>query len=147
MNRTTIKFEEGFRTTYCGLYGGSYTVEVVGRTNNTVTMRSYWIAEDTGEECHEDETHEIELHRIAKGIYVERYEVYEYRGSKAYVPAADINIIDYIMEHGEMPKEPRVNDDWFDDADFDGYYYYSSGSDYSPSCPWNAPGMSPQDFI
>lgn len=37
--------------------------------------------------------------------------------------------------------------DDFEDAVEEDNYSSSTAGDYSPSCPWNAPGMSIRDFI
>jgi len=64
----------------------------------------------------------------------------------------DEQLMDYI-EHFGAPEpenqfvfdEPEV----FDKSDSDDYHYIKSCTygDYSPSSPWNAPGMSVRDFI
>lgn len=60
------------------------------------------------------------------------------------------------FEIGFSNTEPDYDDDdsLFDDEDFEDFdednrLYTSSATngDYSPSCPWNAPGMSIKDFI
>lgn len=60
------------------------------------------------------------------------------------------------FEIGFSNTEPDYDDDdsLFDDEDFEDFDednrpYTSSATngDYSPSCPWNAPGMSIKDFI
>lgn len=49
----------------------------------------------------------------------------------------------------EVPYDGELDDE-FDDDEFDDEDWYEPDDDrgfYSPSCPWNAPGMSPSDFI
>lgn len=55
-------------------------------------------------------------------------------------------------EELEMEREEDVEKEPLDDyemPDDDDYEYCPSATngDYSPSCPWNAPGMSIRDFI
>ena len=131
------KFEIGSRHHFCGLYGGSYTVEVIRRTKSTVTFREYWIAEDTGKECHEDVKHSIEIEAFTKaGVEVERVEVWEYHGEKGYVYAiSNDELYDLITS--------EIVEDDLDELDEDSY----EEKEYGPSNPWDAPGMSVSDFI
>lgn len=67
----------------------------------------------------------------------------------------DVELIEYI-EHFYDPepetdwdefckKEAELDKEWYD---YDRYYTPSATyGDYSPSCPWKAPGMSIHDFI
>lgn len=56
---------------------------------------------------------------------------------------------DFCDESGIGGAQPlyarEVSDDGFDDDDW--VEYEDDRDFYSPSCPWNAPGMSPSDFI
>ena len=74
---------------------------------------------------------------------------------ESYDLLSDEELIEYI-EHFYDPepetdwdefckKEAELNKEWYD---YDRYYTPSATyGDYSPSCPWNAPGMSIHDFI
>lgn len=147
----TIKFENGYRTTYTGLFGGNYTVEVVDRTADTVTLRSFWIAEDTGEECHSDTVYDVEVENIASGIDCERIVVWEYRDYYGYVYAMNEDNRFYVHDHGMLPPDDDAIDDEYvdpyEDAFIRTYGNKPFCNDYSPSAPWNAPGMSVHDFI
>lgn len=93
-NMDIIRFEVGQKTGFSSLYGGWHPVEVTNRTESTVTMRDSWISEDTGRECHSSATYEIEIETIpGKSARVERVQVWEYRGAKGYVYAAEIDEI------------------------------------------------------
>ena len=58
-----------------------------------------------------------------------------------------------IIEWGVFTKEEI--EAWLEKKYWDDYYYAgddyytpsATAGDYSPSCPWNAPGMSVSDFI
>lgn len=148
----TIRFENGYRTTYTGLYGGNYTVEVIDRTDNTVTLRSFWIAEDTWEDCHSDTTYDIEIDTIGE-VEVERIVIWEYVNHEynahdyAYLYAADSDVMDYIYEYGQMPSEDEdIHEAMYEDP-YENSFRSAYCGDYSPSAPWNAPGMSAHDFI
>ena len=61
-------------------------------------------------------------------------------------------LVDYIVHFfdsapekaAEQFSEPNELSDGLDD---DYYTPSATAGDYSPSCPWNAPGMSVSDFI
>jgi hypothetical protein len=134
MNNTenTACFQIGSTHNYAGLYGGWYSLEVVDRSSDTVTMRSSWIAEDTGRLCHSNHIYQVEVEDIC-GTPVERICVWGYHGSKGYVYALDEDQLLALYDNDE--KE-------YEDYD-DGYYE----EDYGPSNPWDAPGMKVSDFI
>ena len=141
-----IKFEIGHTDSYTGLYGGNYTVKVVARTENTVTLRSFWIAEDTGEDCHDDTVYDIEVHDLVNGIESERIVIWEYRGERGYLYPVSEDFRDYVYEWGKLPTDDEDEEiDW--NYHFDREYRSAYDGDYSPSAPWNAPGMSVHDFI
>jgi len=131
------RFEIGSRHSYSGLYGGRYTACVVDRTETTVTFREYWIAEDSGKECHDDRKLKIEVETLAgTDVQVEYVVVWEYRGSKGYVYCIDESEMYDLMTAGEEAVDDF--DEWEDDWD---------EKDYGPSNPWDAPGMKVSDFI
>lgn len=49
-------------------------------------------------------------------------------------------IVEHIVNEAEMKHKSGEEDDEF-------YIRSSTNGDYSPSDPWNAPGMSMSDFI
>ena len=92
MEKAVVRFEIGNKYGYAGLYGGWYEIEVVNRTEDTVTMRKSWIAEDSGKVCHADTVYPVEVEEIpGKIANVERVAVWEYRGSFGYVYAAEVD--------------------------------------------------------
>lgn len=52
----------------------------------------------------------------------------------------------YLIED-DTEDEPEDMDDLVEDDEWDEIARSSTGGDYSPSNPWDAPGMSPSDFI
>ena len=129
-------FTIGQKLGFSGLYGGWFAVEIVARTRDTVTMRETWTAEDTGRTCHHDEKRTVECEELADGITVERVVIWEYRGEKGFLYCLSDSEIDNLL--GFEPGEDT--EDWQDCPS-------ATRGDYSPSNPWNAPGMSARDFI
>ena len=150
----TIRFNIGYQTTYSGLYGGHYMVEVIERTENTVTLRSFWIAEDTAEECHSEKTYNIEVDTLVDDeIEIERIVIWEYINEEyqihncGYLYAVSEDVLDYVYEHGRLPSDDEdISEALYVDPYEDSFRSAYCG-DYSPSAPWNAPGMSASDFI
>lgn len=53
----------------------------------------------------------------------------------------------FLLFEGRLYEAPYLNEDE-EQIESDGEYIRSStNGDYSPSAPWNAPGMSIKDFI
>ena len=52
----------------------------------------------------------------------------------------------FTNDESEEKEEETESSPCMDDED-DFHYTSSTYYDYSPSCPWNAPGMSVRDFI
>ena len=74
-----FQFEIGYKDRYESLYGGCIDFEVISRTENTVTFREYWVAEDTRETCHDDTTYDIQIEE-SYGCQIEWVAVWEYCG-------------------------------------------------------------------
>ena len=56
--------------------------------------------------------------------------------------------LDYIMDTYESATEcERYEYKEWESENEDEYTPSATRGDYSPSCPWNAPGMSIKDFI
>jgi len=53
-----------------------------------------------------------------------------------------INANDYSKDEAK-----EIVNEWYDDYEDDEYMPSATRGDYSPSNPWNAPGMSISDFI
>lgn len=80
------RFEVGAKYSHAGLYGGWITKEVIARTEDTVTLRDWWIAEDSWEECHSDKDYAVEVETVA-GVDVERVVIWTYKGENGYLYA------------------------------------------------------------
>ena len=63
------------------------------------------------------------------------YVAYDYIEKLTYITRDMYYELMNILFHKEMELED------------DKRYFTSDACDYSPSCPWNAPGMSVKDFI
>jgi hypothetical protein len=74
-----------------------------------------------------------------------------------YVEAENEEEAQAVFEEGLMDGQFDFSDGWVDETDFsfteddDKYHYHYTPSaengDYSPSNPWDAPGMKMSDFI
>ena len=69
-------------------------------------------------------------------------ESYDSLGIK--VDVWELEDSDSNVKYGYTFSEDETCDDMWDD---DEYTPSATRGDYSPSCPWNAPGMSIHDFI
>ena len=54
---------------------------------------------------------------------------------------------EYYDENGNYILHWPLKDNSQDNMEDEAGEYLRMGIDYSPSCPWNAPGMSVSDFI
>ena len=147
-----VRFEVGNTYTSSGLYGGQITYKVVSRTANTVSLAESHISEDTWEDV-DDGVKEYKI--VMQNMYDDDYNevigqqesvvIWEYSGHEGYLFARDSRI-------GE-------DEDAYEDDYMDAYEEYeeasrrgdrtpsSTAGDYSPSNPWDAPGMSMRDFL
>lgn len=72
-------FNVGDIVTFSMLYGGNVTAEVVDRKEDKLTLREYWIAEDTGEEASDDTDYSI--NKDDKGVeYIVTWEYHGHEG-------------------------------------------------------------------
>lgn len=90
MMKSPIKFEIGYRAWYASLYGGIQNVEVVSRTENTITVKTSWIAEDTWDACYCNRTFDVEIDMVGD-TPIERVVVWTYGADKGYLYAATDN--------------------------------------------------------
>lgn len=123
-----------------------FTVESISPDHKTCKVSEEWIAEDSGKEIRKVYTYKIEADEKGQEYcYNPDYEEYkdEWWG-KMYAQGADNYEFDWKKRGLDDP-----NDDSDDEYDYDEYDYTPSAThgDYSPSNPWNAPGMSIKDFI
>lgn len=86
---------------------------------------------------------ELVLHAVLLARTVNKYHTKE-KNMEMFNSLSDVILMEYI-EHFHDSKP----DIWGVDKPEEDYYYTPSCTcgDYSPSCPWNAPGMSISDFI
>ena len=146
-----VKFEVGQTYSSSGLYGGQLTYKVVSRTGNTVSLAESHISEDDYSEVDDGVT---EYPIVMQDMYDDDYKnvvgqqesvvIWEYSGHEGYLFARDSKV---------------GHDEEYDEEYMDAYEEYeeasrrgdrtpsSTAGDYSPSNPWDAPGMSMRDFI
>ena len=147
-----IKFKVGetYSTQGRGLYGQSVSYKVVSRTDNTVSFAESHISEDDMSVVDDGvNEHKIVIQPIYDTDYnkeigkTESIVLWEYMGHKGYLTATDAD------RHSDgWDEEEYEAEDIFEHDDDDSYYTPSSTrGDYSPSAPWNAPGMSVGDFL
>ena len=80
------RFVVGDKKSYASLYGGTIGVEITEVTDDTVTYKESWIAEDTGERVVSSTyTHPILYDTELYGD--ERIEMWEYNGTHCYIYA------------------------------------------------------------
>lgn len=146
-----VRFEVG--STYSGssLYGGNTTYKVVSRTANTVSLAESHISEDDYSEVDDGVT---EYPIVMQDMYDINYEnvvgkqeavvIWEYSGHEGYLFARDSKVgydeeydKEYMDAYEEYEEDVRRRD----------RTPSSTAGDYSPSNPWDAPGMSMRDFI
>ena len=117
--------------------------EVISRSGNKCKIRESWIAEDTGKPRKNVESYIIVDDNGQEYVYVEGDERYARPGSDDYSWWARF----YATGADNYPyySEEEVKEDEYDDEE--DYTPSSTRGDYSPSNPWDAPGMSVRDFI
>ena len=107
-NVNEVKFEIGSQHNRVGLYGGNSVIEVISRSENTVTLRESWVGEESGKLFHsEPKVYPVEVEKVGN-VDVERVEIWEYRGSKGYICAASEEEQDSFRE--EAKKEAELAD-------------------------------------
>lgn len=97
--------------------------------------------------------HAVLLHRTVNNHWAKEEDL------KSFDQIPDTELIEYIVHFYD--PEPEIDWDEFckEEAEYERKYGYgyddydrhytpsATNGDYSPSCPWNAPGMSIHDFI
>lgn len=74
-------FKIGDRLNYSMLYGDSVDAKVIDRSSDKLTLREYWVAEDTWETVSKDT--EYTIYKDDNGV--EYIVVWEYKGHKGMV--------------------------------------------------------------
>lgn len=86
--------------------------------------------------------------KIVKTLYFflkKSYNYYKHKQEKPRKVEKDMNKNTNLVE--EVSAIECGDYQEYYDEDCEECYTSSSSGDYSPSCPWNAPGMSIRDFI
>lgn len=124
--------------------GHEQEVTFVSKDGKSCRIKENWISEDTGKPVsHVYKCKIVEDEDGEEFAYDPKYEEYALApdwtyGFRWYATSA----FNYPYA---SPKEIEPNEDgYYDDDD---YTPSATNGDYSPSSPWNAPGMSVKDFI
>ncbi len=120
----------------------TFTIVSVDEPNKTCKVTEEWIAEDSGKNC--KETHNYTINKdesdamFIADVKYPKWKMYlnSANNYERLVPI-EFNEIYHLFEDDDADG---VEDD-------DDYTPSSTAGDYSPSSPWNAPGMSVRDFI
>lgn len=131
-------------------YIDRFTKEVtsVAPDRKTCTVTEDWIAEDTGEPQHREYTYNIAEDNGEEYMYDPEYAEYAKVGSddyswwaRKYASGAD----NYPWSFDE--EDDKTDELGTEEVEDDEYTSSATAGDYSPSNPWDAPGMSAKDFI
>jgi len=104
---------------------------VISRNGDTCKITESWISEDLGKSRKDTQTYTIETDKNGT----------EYATRGKYSTFYSTSAFNYPYDEYQEDEYPE--DDYEDDL----YTPSSTFGDYSPSSPWNAPGMSISDFI
>ena len=109
-------------------YVDGHKLTIVGVQDKTAYVEETWTAEDTREHMNDVSTY-------LKGVnkYGEEY-------------IQSVNNERFKLYAGGAYNFEQFYDEEEDEDEYDAYSEYEPRS-YSPSCPWNAPGMSVRDFM
>lgn len=108
---------------------------ITNRNGNTCKMQENWIMEDTGRSRSVTEVYKIDV---------------DENGTEYAHPKNSTTFNFYATSAFNYPYDPAHDHLWeegFIEDDEDDYTPSATRGDYSPSSPWNAPGMSINDFI
>lgn len=105
-----------------------HDIKVIAINGKEAKIREKWIAEDTLEVVIRTETYDVVV--IGNEEYLQSKDYPEFR-------LAASGAFNYPFDEDELEEEE------IDEHD----YTSSTERDYSPSNPWDAPGMSIKDFI
>lgn len=123
-----------------------FTVDSVAPDHKTCKISEEWINEDTGKEMKQTRTYKIVNDNGVEFVYDPKYE--SYLSDEDYAPlfkmyADGANNYPLDLYTGIDDLDPEPDEDEYDDE----YTPSATAGDYSPSNPWDAPGMSMSDFI
>ena len=103
-----------------------------------IAMRNYNNGGDAIIECYEDkDIQELIDHGLTLQGLLSMFSIRE----------EEFKAATYFSGSGFEDGVDGVEDEDRVEAEEEKYISSSINFDYSPSCPWNAPGMSPSDFI
>lgn len=127
-----------------------HTIEVLGKVGSLrAKVRESWIAEDTREEREDISMYDVGVDD-KNGVRSEYIYDPKYPDYKLYAGAAFNYPYDEEWDRKQQWKQAseewqqHARDEYDDDED---YTPSATRGDYSPSHPWDAPGMSIKDFI
>lgn len=129
------------KTIQVGMYWNEdgHDFRVLSRSGNTCKMQEQWIGEDTGRSRKATETYVIEVDdNGTEFAHPKKYPDFKFYSTSAFNYPYDSSSKNY----------PSIWDKyWYEDDEEDDGFTSATRGDYSPSSPWNAPGMSMSDFI
>lgn len=105
-----------------------HDIKVIAINGKEAKIREKWIAEDTLEVVIRTETYDVVV--IGNEEYLQSKDYPEFR-------LAASGAFNYPFDENDLEEEEVDEHD----------YTSSTNRDYSPSNPWDAPGMSIKDFI
>lgn len=105
-----------------------HDIKVIAINGKEAKIREKWIAEDTLEVVIRTETYDVVV--IGNEEYLQSKDYSEFR-------LAASGAFNYPFDEDDLEEEEVDEHD----------YTSSTNRDYSPSNPWDAPGMSIKDFI
>lgn len=105
-----------------------HDIKVIAINGKEAKIREKWIAEDTLEVVIRTETYDVVV--IGNEEYLQSKDYSEFR-------LAAGGAFNYPFDEDDLEEEEVDEHD----------YTSSTNRDYSPSNPWDAPGMSIKDFI
>ena len=127
-----------------------HRIEVIEKVGSLrAKVKESWIAEDTGEEKEDISMYDIGVDNKdnvkSEYIYDPKYPDYRmYAGSAFNYPYDEEWERKQMWDKLAQEQAQRAREEYNDEDD---YTPSATRGDYSPSSPWNAPGMSMHDFI
>lgn len=105
-----------------------HDIKVIAINGKEAKIREKWIAEDTLEVVIRTETYDVVVIGNEEYLHSKDYPEFRLAASGAF---------NYPFDESDLEEEEVDEHD----------YTSSTNRDYSPSNPWDAPGMSIKDFI
>ena len=125
--------------------GHSFTVTGVNGWNWSCQITEEWISEDTWEDRSNTEWYNIKPTESSEDLYFVNRKYPDFR----FCASAAFNYDSKCPKEFNVYEKYSLEDETNDNAeyDYDDYTPSATRGDYSPSNPWDAPGMSIHDFI